>query len=702
MEYQVTATRRRPQNLQQLSGQGFVQQTLHNAISSGRIAHAYLFSGPRGVGKTSTARILARSLNCEQGPSSTPCNQCSNCQDILVGKAIDVIEIDGASHTGVDDIREIKDEVLYAPSSSRYKIFIIDEVHMLSNSAFNALLKTIEEPPEYIVFIFATTEIHKVPLTVRSRCQHYHFHLVQLELIQQNLAAACDEIGLEYRTEALVWVAREAKGSMRDAYTLFDQVVSFCGGNALSLELIEEKMGLIAIDQIGYLCDALIEAQMETAISLYQNIIQSGTSLEQLLIDLCEYLRALLLLQSGLSEQQLLLLLPYPSSHYSAKAQQAWNSEQLCHILERCFHLYRNLRYSINEHFEFELLLFELVHLRYYSSNAYQLKRLEELTGQLQKGLPDYDVVADKKNSKCLELESKLPKVNIAQPVNSHHQNNAQSNLQENLQAVLSEGVTSAASSVSTTHVDELQDIAGKESLKNALELETKSNISIELRAMVLKRLQHSNPTLAQSLAQACWTWLAKDHCLNILLPDVAVQQKLKQNNSLFLRVFQQALANSKISSITKLSFLHQDDSQANYPVVPTVARVDEVSVLQSRAIELAPPQVNKILAQAPAEPQMIEPTASYILPDMSQVISHKVPQSSAKFSDVVTDEGKTVEKETKDSLLEQASKRIVGEQIINDYSQLPKELQILQKVLLAQVKKIQIEPKYENKNQSD
>ncbi|WGK69592.1 DNA polymerase III subunit gamma/tau [Candidatus Haliotispira prima] len=391
MEYQVTATRRRPQNLKQLSGQSFVQQTLHNALNSGHIAHAYLFSGPRGVGKTSAARILARALNCEQGPTGTPCGECSNCRDILGGKAMDVIEIDGASHTGVDDIREIKDEVLYAPGSSRYKIFIIDEVHMLSNSAFNALLKTIEEPPEYIVFIFATTEIHKVPLTVRSRCQHYNFHLVSLEQIRQNLAEACAEIGLEYRNEALIWVAREAKGSMRDAYTLFDQVISFCAGQPLTLELIRQKMGLIAVDQLSKLCDALIDENLETAIDLYQQIINGGTSLEQLLVDLCDYLRALLLLQSGLNEQQLLLLLPYPSDHYSPKALQSWDREQLCHILERCFTLYRNLRYSINEHFELELLLFELSQLHYYRSGTRQLQRLEELTNRLQEGLPDYD-----------------------------------------------------------------------------------------------------------------------------------------------------------------------------------------------------------------------------------------------------------------------------------------------------------------------
>ena len=390
MEYQVTAIRRRPQNLEQLSGQVFVQQTLHNAITSGHIAHAYLFSGPRGVGKTSAARILARSLNCEGGPTSQPCGQCSSCLDILGSKAMDVIEIDGASHTSVDDIREIKDEVLYAPGSSRYKVFIIDEVHMLSNSAFNALLKTIEEPPEYIIFIFATTEIHKVPLTVRSRCQHYHFHLVSLEQIQQNLAAACAETGQKYRDEALVWIAREAKGSMRDAYTLFDQVTSFCGKKTLTLELIQQKMGLIAADQLNQLVDALTDKDMKQAIELYQGALQSGSSLEQILVDLCEYLRALLLLQSELNERQLLLLLPYPPNYYSTKARQSWNREQLCHILERCFALYRDLRYSINEHFEFELLLFEIAALTDYHTSAYQLGRLEQLTTQLQNGLPDY------------------------------------------------------------------------------------------------------------------------------------------------------------------------------------------------------------------------------------------------------------------------------------------------------------------------
>jgi DNA polymerase-3 subunit gamma/tau len=217
MSYEVTANRRRPGTFDTLTGQEFVVTTIKKSIEANKIAHAYLFSGSRGVGKTSAARILAKSLNCVEGPTANPCGVCSNCKEIAKGSSLDVIEIDGASNTSVNDVRAIKDEVLFAPNASKYKVYIIDEVHMLSNSAFNALLKTIEEPPPYVVFVFATTEIHKVPATIKSRCQQFNFRLIDVEDIKERLAEACQEMEIQVDQDALFWMANEGNGSLRDA-----------------------------------------------------------------------------------------------------------------------------------------------------------------------------------------------------------------------------------------------------------------------------------------------------------------------------------------------------------------------------------------------------------------------------------------------------------------------------------------------------
>ena len=248
--YEVTATRKRPQDFDRLVGQDFVVSTLENAIKENRIAHAYLFSGPRGVGKTSSARLLAKSLNCQRGMSAHPCGVCDSCREIAKGSSVDVIEIDGASNTSVNDIRAIKEEIMFPPQTSRYKIYIIDEVHMLSTSAFNALLKTIEEPPEYIIFIFATTELQKVPLTIRSRCQQFKFKLISQPLIMECLRSASEDIGIKADEDALFWIAKESTGSMRDAYTLFDQVAAFSGDH-ITLQKIREKLAIAGFSAIS-------------------------------------------------------------------------------------------------------------------------------------------------------------------------------------------------------------------------------------------------------------------------------------------------------------------------------------------------------------------------------------------------------------------------------------------------------------------
>lgn len=364
MSYEVTATRRRPQRFEDLVGQEFVTATLKNAIQTGRIAHAYLFSGPRGCGKTSSARILAKSLNCEKGPTVLPCGECTACREIAKGSSLDVIEIDGASNTSVNDIRQIKDEVLFPPNSCRYKIYIIDEVHMLSVSAFNALLKTIEEPPPYVIFIFATTELHKVPATIKSRCQQFHFRLVAVEQIKELLAAAAAEINIQAEDEALYWIARESTGSIRDAYTLFDQVASFSGGT-ITYDKISNKLGLTSIDTLNALCENCIDGHADTAIDLLDKLLQNGISIEQFISDIADYLRSILLISAGIVRES---LLGQAADRYSQKVLCTWKPVQIERALSLFLNLYRDIRYSLDPRYETELTVFRLCSLSGYVS----------------------------------------------------------------------------------------------------------------------------------------------------------------------------------------------------------------------------------------------------------------------------------------------------------------------------------------------
>lgn len=364
MAYEVTATRRRPRRFEDLSGQEFVTATLKNAISTGKIAHAYLFSGPRGCGKTSSARILAKTLNCETGPSPTPCDVCNHCLEITKGSSLDVIEIDGASNTSVNDIRQIKDEVLFPPNSSRYKIYIIDEVHMLSTSAFNALLKTIEEPPPYVIFIFATTELHKVPATIKSRCQQFHFRLGSIEQIKELLKKAAEETGIQAEEEALYWIAKESTGSFRDAYTLFDQVVSFSDGS-ISYDKIRDKLGLVGIDRINAVCLECVQGKTDAAVNQIDEILQAGVSVEQCISNFADYFRSLLLLKSGITKES---LLGQGAERYSAEVLKAWNPIQIERALSLFLQLFRDVRYSLNQRYELEVAVSRLCWLSSYVS----------------------------------------------------------------------------------------------------------------------------------------------------------------------------------------------------------------------------------------------------------------------------------------------------------------------------------------------
>jgi DNA polymerase III subunit gamma/tau len=382
MSYEVTATRKRPQSFAELVGQEFVASTLTSAIRQGRIAHAYLFSGPRGVGKTSVARILARSLNCQTGPTDTPCGTCASCQEIARGASLDVIEIDGASNTSVNDVREIRDEVLFAPNAARYKVYIIDEVHMLSNSAFNALLKTIEEPPPYIVFIFATTEVHKVPATIRSRCQQYNFRLISTGEIREKLREAAAELGVKAEDRALMWIAKEATGSLRDAYTLLDQVVSFAEGS-LTLEKIREKLGVLGIDELNEFARLFRAGDPGKVLQQADAILAGGVSIEQFTANLAEYFRNLLFLKSGISKDT---LLGYSPADFDAQVLQDLSAAQIEKAIEMLLALYRNLRFSLNQRFELELVLTRIAQLDSLITASEVRDALREVRGQLLAG----------------------------------------------------------------------------------------------------------------------------------------------------------------------------------------------------------------------------------------------------------------------------------------------------------------------------
>jgi DNA polymerase-3 subunit gamma/tau len=308
MEFQVSARKYRPTTFEEVLGQTHVVQTLTNAIARQRVAHAYVFSGMRGVGKTTVARILAKSLNCDKGPTSEPCGACPSCVEITRGNSVDVIEIDGASNTGVDDVRELRENVKFAPFHGSYRVYIIDEVHMLSNSAFNALLKILEEPPSHAVFIFATTEVHKIPATILSRCQHFTFRRIsRLEIISQ-LRHVATQTGVTVEDRSLSVLARASEGSMRDALSLLDQAVSF-GGETLQHGDLEALIGSVPDELVRQMIHAMLAHQASQAMTLVGEVVDQGFDVRVYCREILERIRNLLVACVVPSPQQVQNLL---------------------------------------------------------------------------------------------------------------------------------------------------------------------------------------------------------------------------------------------------------------------------------------------------------------------------------------------------------------------------------------------------------
>ncbi len=420
MSYQVTARKWRPQTLDELVGQNHIAQALKNAIQSGRIAHAYLFSGPRGVGKTSAARIYAKSINCEKGPSVQPCQKCSNCIEISNGTSYDVLEIDGASNRGIDQIRELRENVKYVPNKSLYKIFIIDEVHMLTDQAFNALLKTLEEPPDHVIFIFATTEVHKVKITIRSRCQHYHFKRIPVNLIQKQLYDISQSEALTIEDKALFIIAKAGDGSMRDSQSLFDQVIAYSDKD-ITAQQVHEILGILPEDYYHRSLNHIMEKDIIGFIQLVSRLIENGEDLSHFTLGLIEEFRHLLILIKCGEKEAGLLEVPSEKIQSLKKYVDHFSDQQIIEILNLLFQLNQDLKKSIHHQYLFESYLYRLVNYENFIQPSVLLNKLTELEARISASQPGILV----KEVKTRTLETTIPSEpaktdNIVETVKAH------------------------------------------------------------------------------------------------------------------------------------------------------------------------------------------------------------------------------------------------------------------------------------------
>jgi DNA polymerase-3 subunit gamma/tau len=380
MSYQVIARKYRPQVFDDVVGQRLVTDTLKNAILTNRVAHGYIFSGGRGVGKTSTARILAKSLNCVQGPTVTPCGECPSCREVTAGNCVDVFEIDAASNRGIDEIRELRDNVRYLPARDRYKVFIIDEVHMLTTEAFNALLKTLEEPPPRSLFILATTEPHRLPATIQSRCQHFAFRLLDYSENFLRLREICKAEKVQADEGSLSVLAQAAEGSLRDALSLLDQVIAACGDN-LEEGRVRQLLGVVPTRLLKEMTEAVHAADGRRVLEMVSELAGEGYELTHFAGEYVRYIRNLMIARNC-GEASPLLQVPTDERATLGHLAGLFSEEDLTRFFQILLRTEGELRYSLAPRFHLEMGLLKLVHAR-------RLASLESLLAQLgQSGPP--------------------------------------------------------------------------------------------------------------------------------------------------------------------------------------------------------------------------------------------------------------------------------------------------------------------------
>lgn len=417
MTYLIYARKYRPQTFEEMIGQKPIVRTLQNAIKNNRVAQAYIFSGMRGVGKTTAARILAKALNCQQGPTPTPCNKCEFCKEINEDHSIDVLEIDGASNRGIDEVRSLREGVKYKPIRSRYKVIIIDEVHMLTREAFNALLKTLEEPPPHTVFIFATTEFHKVPATIISRCQHFEFKKISQKEIIKHLIDITQKEKIEVSSYGLNLIAEAADGSLRDAQSLLDKAVAF-SGEIIRDEDLKEVLGTISREILFSFSKAVLEEKPEEIFNLVEKVVEYGYDLRFFYKELIQHFRNMLLVKSVKSPQDLLPLNEEEIDDLNKEAEKA-SREELLRYLVVLQGGEQELKFSSHPRIYLEAFLIKLCHFKKIVDMKDIIKDIENLkkgmTSPSAKPFPEANVQEPTRTPR--KEESKPPEPEMKEPL---------------------------------------------------------------------------------------------------------------------------------------------------------------------------------------------------------------------------------------------------------------------------------------------